>query len=93
MGASFLCAFTGIENLDLTNNSTAYIQSWLQVFKQDKTMIVKAASQAQKAVDFMLGVQFNESYGCTNYNTFVMRVKSDAKFSLLRSTFSEIIFH
>ena len=56
MGASFLCAFTGIENPDLINNSAAYLQSWLQVFKQDKTMVVKAASQAQKAVDFMLGV-------------------------------------
>ncbi|MDO9580435.1 MAG: zincin-like metallopeptidase domain-containing protein [Bacteroidales bacterium] len=53
MGASFLCAFTGIENPDLTNNSAAYLQSWLQVFKQDKTMVVKAASQAQKAVDFI----------------------------------------
>ena len=61
MGASFLCAFSGIENLDLTNNSVAYLQSWLQVFKQDKTMVVKAASRAQKAVDFILGIQFNES--------------------------------
>ena len=61
MGASFLCAFTEIENLDLTNDSAAYLQSWLQVFKQDKTMVVKAASQAQRAVDFMLSIQFNDS--------------------------------
>ncbi len=61
MGASFLCAFTGIENPDLTNNSAAYLQSWLQVFKQDKTMVVKAASQAQKAVDYILKVKFNSS--------------------------------
>ena len=61
MGASFLCAFTGIENPDLTNNSAAYLQSWLQVFKQDKTMVVKAASQAQKAVDFIISFHFNES--------------------------------
>ena len=61
MGASFLCAFTGIENPDLTNNSAAYLQSWLQVFKQDKTMVVKAASQAQKVVDFILSVRSNES--------------------------------
>ena len=56
MGASFLCAFTGIENPDLTNNSAAYLQSWLTVFKQDKTMVVKAASQAQKAVDFIFNI-------------------------------------
>jgi len=64
MGASFLCAFTGIENHDLTNNSAAYLQSWLQVFKQDKTMVVKSASQAQKAVDFIFGVNLvnHESY-------------------------------
>ena len=61
MGASFLCAFTGIENPELTNNSAAYIQSWLQIFTQDKTMVVKAASQAQKAVDFILDVHFHES--------------------------------
>ena len=60
MGASFLCAFTGINNPDLTKNSAAYLQNWLQIFKQDKTMVVKAASQAQKAVYFMLGIQFNE---------------------------------
>jgi len=60
MGASFLCAFTGIEKPDLTNNSAAYLQSWLQVFKQDKTMVVKAASQAQNAVDFILDIQFKE---------------------------------
>ena len=58
MGASFLCAFTSIENSDLTNNSVAYLQSWLQVFKQDKTMLVKAASQAQEAVDFILGMTY-----------------------------------
>jgi len=54
-----LCAFTGIENQNLTSNSAAYIQSWLQVFKQDKKMVVKAASQAQKAVDFILDFQFD----------------------------------
>jgi antirestriction protein ArdC len=60
MGASFLCAFSGIENPDLTNNSAAYIQSWLHILKQDKIMVVKAASQAQRAVDFILGIQFND---------------------------------
>jgi antirestriction protein ArdC len=53
MGASFLCALIGIENTQLTENAAAYIQNWLEVFKQDKTMVVKAASQAQVAVDFI----------------------------------------
>ena len=60
MGASFLCAFSGIENSDLLINSVAYLRSWLQVFKQDKTMVVKAASQAQKAIDFILDIQSND---------------------------------
>lgn len=55
MGAAFLCALTEIQTPELTGNSAAYLQSWLEVFKQDKTMIVKAASQAQRAVDYILG--------------------------------------
>jgi antirestriction protein ArdC len=58
MGAAFLCALTGIETHDLTTNSTAYLQSWLEVFKQDKTMIVKAASHAQNAVDLLCDVTY-----------------------------------
>ena len=55
MGASFLRAFTGIETPELTTNTTAYIQSWLKALSDDKKMIVKAASQAQQAVDYILG--------------------------------------
>jgi len=54
MGASFLSAVTGIDNNDLTDNAAAYIYSWLEVFKQDKKMVVKAASYAQKAVDYLV---------------------------------------
>jgi antirestriction protein ArdC len=54
MGAAFLCALTGIETPELTTNATAYLQSWLEVFKQDKTMIVKAASRAQRSVDYIV---------------------------------------
>lgn len=55
MGASFLTAFTGISTPDLTTNTTAYLQSWLKALSDDKQMVVKAASQAQKAVDFIIG--------------------------------------
>ncbi|MFD6508703.1 hypothetical protein [Bacillus sp. NPDC060175] len=43
------------------DNSAAYIQSWLRDLRDDKTVIVKAASQAQKAVDYILGVSYNEA--------------------------------
>ena len=40
--------------VDVTfDNSASYIQSWLRKLKDDKTLIVKAASQAQKAVDYI----------------------------------------
>ena len=53
MGAGFLCAVSGIENMTL-NNSAAYIQSWLKVLKDDRRAVVIAAGQAQKAADFIL---------------------------------------
>lgn len=53
MGASFLCARAGIE-ATLTN-SAAYIQSWLTALKNDKTLLISAAGQAQKAVSLITG--------------------------------------
>lgn len=53
MGAAFLCGHTGIEQKTI-ENSAAYIQGWLKVLKNDKTMLVHAAAQAQKAADYIL---------------------------------------
>lgn len=52
MGASFLCALTGIEQKTI-DNSAAYIQSWLKVLKNDCKMVIQAAGKAQKAVEFI----------------------------------------
>ena len=52
-GAAFLCAEAGIGNT--LNNSAAYIQSWLKALRNDKTLAISAASQGQKAADFILG--------------------------------------
>ena len=55
IGAAFLCAHVGI--IDRTiNNSAAYLQGWLTSLREDKTLIVKAAAQAEKAVNFILGI-------------------------------------
>jgi antirestriction protein ArdC len=35
----------------------AYIQSWLKVLKNDKRAIFSAAAHAQKAADFLHGLQ------------------------------------
>lgn len=56
MTAAFLCAETGIEQATI-DNSAAYIQSWLKELNNDKSMVILAAGQAQKAVDFIINRQ------------------------------------
>lgn len=58
IGAAYLCAHAGIV-MDDHENSAAYIQSWLQVLKDSKNRrwIVEAAGHAQKAVDYILGME------------------------------------
>jgi antirestriction protein ArdC len=51
--SAFLCSESGIHNIE--TNSVAYIQNWSKVIKRDKKMIVVAASQGQKAADYILG--------------------------------------
>lgn len=53
MGAAMLCADAGIEAT--IENSAAYIQNWLGVLNDDKTLVVRAASQAELAVKHILG--------------------------------------
>jgi antirestriction protein ArdC len=60
MGAAFLCGEAEIAER-VVENSAAYIQNWLTQLKNDKTLIVQAAAQAQKAADFILGRTFTES--------------------------------
>lgn len=54
LGASMLCAVAGLDN-DTISDSANYIGGWLQRLRNDTTLIVTAASQAQKAVDWILG--------------------------------------
>lgn len=54
MGAAFLCGVAGIENRTV-DTSAAYIKGWLKKLKDDPKMVVLAASQAQRAADYILG--------------------------------------
>ena len=54
MGAAFLCGQAEIVERTI-DNSAAYIKNWLEQLQNDKTLIVSAATQAQKAADFILG--------------------------------------
>ena len=58
MSAAFLCGHSGIERT--IENSAAYIQGWLKALKNDKTLLVHAAAQAQKASDYILSRQGGE---------------------------------
>jgi antirestriction protein ArdC len=55
--AAFLSGICGIEQ-PLIENNAAYIQGWLRELKNDKRLLLKAATQAQQAADFILNVQY-----------------------------------
>jgi antirestriction protein ArdC len=55
MGAAFLCAIAGIANENTERNTTAYIQNWISKLEEDNRLVVHAASNAQRAVDSILG--------------------------------------
>ena len=56
IGAAFLCADLGITP-ETRADHAAYIASWLKVLKDDKRAIFTAASHAQKAADYLHGLQ------------------------------------
>ena len=52
LGAAFLCADLGITN-DPRQDHAQYLTGFLQVLRSDKRAIFTAASQAQKAVEYL----------------------------------------
>ena len=54
IGSAALVNHCGLETRNSFKNSTAYIQNWLQVLKNDKRFIVSAAGKAEKAVNYIL---------------------------------------
>jgi antirestriction protein ArdC len=54
MTAAMLCGIAGIEQKTL-ENSAAYLETWITRLKSDSRLLVSAASQAQKAADFIQG--------------------------------------
>ena len=61
MGAAMLCAVAGIEQAATLDNSAAYLAHWIQALKGDSSLVIKAASAAQKAVDKILGTTFDNN--------------------------------
>ena len=60
IGSASLLATLGLESETSITASTAYIKSWLKALKNDKRMIVTAASRAEKAVKMILNIEEKE---------------------------------
>ena len=60
MGSAFLCHHAGILPAGI-KNTAAYLKGWLGVLRNDKKFIITAAGQAQKAADYILGRNVNDS--------------------------------
>jgi antirestriction protein ArdC len=53
IGAAMLCSHVGIAQRTI-QNSASYVQGWLARLRDDRTLIVSAASKAQKAADWIV---------------------------------------
>lgn len=64
IGASYLCAHTGIL-FHTRKNTVAYLQSWMKALakeaKENKSFFFQAASQSQKAANYILSKQLKNS--------------------------------
>ena len=56
LSSAFLCADLGLTP-EVRDDHASYIASWLTVLKNDKRAIFSAASHAQKAADYLHGLQ------------------------------------
>ena len=56
IGSAMLCNRAGLDNDKAFRNSVAYMQGWLKRLKNDSRMILWAASRAEKAAKYILGI-------------------------------------
>jgi antirestriction protein ArdC len=54
-GAAFLCTFAGINNPKTEALQASYIEGWSKALQNDCRMLVRAASAAQRAADYIRG--------------------------------------
>lgn len=55
IGACFLCKQTNIPASDNMDNHSRYVASWLEALQNDRKFIFKAAAQASKATEYIMG--------------------------------------
>lgn len=56
LGAAMLCGVAGIVP-PVVDQAAAYIASWLRALKDDRKLLVSAAGRAQKAADYIRGLE------------------------------------
>jgi antirestriction protein ArdC len=59
MGSAILCAHAGIDST--FDNSAAYLRGWISFLRSDGKAAVRAAAQAQRAADHILGVEYSDN--------------------------------
>jgi len=74
MTAAMLCGVAGIEQKTL-ENTAAYLKTWIARLKSDSRLLVSAASQAQKAADFIQGKpphELDEAWATQGFNRLLV---------------------
>lgn len=61
MTAAYLQAFAGIDVDKVRENNVAYLRSWIKRLESDPKFAIQAASQAQKASDYILGTTWTDN--------------------------------
>jgi antirestriction protein ArdC len=75
ISAAILASMFGV-NSDV-DNTAAYVKSWLAALKDDPEMITKASSEAQKVVDYILGIDLGDWSPVEGYSSKVSNKKEE----------------
>jgi antirestriction protein ArdC len=62
LGAAFLSSDLGLTP-EVRSDHASYIASWIKILKEDKRALFSAASHAQRAADFLNGLQPAQAMG------------------------------
>jgi antirestriction protein ArdC len=71
MGACFLKFMAGITTASNTEDSAAYLQSWIKKLNNDHKFVVIASAQSQRATDYILNIKYEEEKADTTDTTHV----------------------
>ena len=64
MAAAFLCSMSGIASERLMDNQASYVSGWKNRISGDNSLVIKAASLASKASDYIALIDSKETIEC-----------------------------